>query len=80
MAAEIFFLGCAEFFSEILISKIGLKMNFRLITKSRAADPEIEILTRSILKPYGSAATMPTAWVPRLIFFPKPLVTTGCFR
>ena len=38
----------------------------RIITKNHAADPEIRFLTKSILKPYGRAAVMPTAW--ELIF------------
>ena len=37
-------------------------MNLRIITKHHAADPEIGFLTKSILKPYGRAAAMPTAW------------------
>ena len=37
-------------------------MNLRIITKNRGADPEIGFLTKSILKPYGRAAAMPTAW------------------
>ena len=41
---------------------MGLKMNLRTITNNRALDPEIEFLTKSILKPYSRAAAMPTAW------------------
>ena len=41
---------------------MGVKMNLRIITKNHAANPEIGFLTKSILKPYGSAATMPIAW------------------
>ena len=37
-------------------------MNLRIITKNNAADPEIGFLTKSILKPYGHAAAIPTAW------------------
>ena len=36
-------------------------MNLRLMTKHHAADLEIGFLTKSILKPYGRAAAMPTA-------------------
>ena len=32
-----------------------------MITKDHAADPEMGFLTKSILKPYGRAAVMPTA-------------------
>ena len=37
-------------------------MNFRIITKNRAADPEIGFLIKSILEPYGRATAMPTPW------------------
>ena len=37
-------------------------MNLMIIRKNRGADPEIGFLTKSILKPYGRAAAMPTAW------------------
>ena len=36
-------------------------MNLRMLTKTHAADPE-GFLTKSILKPYGRAVAMPTAW------------------
>ena len=35
-----------EFFSRILIFKMRLKMNSRIITKSYTADPEIGFLTK----------------------------------
>ena len=41
---------------------MGVKINSRIITKNHAADPEIGFLTKSILKPYGLATAMPTAW------------------
>ena len=41
---------------------MGVKMNLRIITKNHAADPEIGFLTKSILKPYGCATTVPPAW------------------
>ena len=41
---------------------MGVKMNFRIITKNRAADPQIEFRTKSFLKPCGRAAAMPTPW------------------
>ena len=37
-------------------------MNLRIITKNHAADSEIGFLTKSILKPYGRATALPTAW------------------
>ena len=39
-----------------------VKMNLRVITKNRAADPEIGFLIKSILKPYGRATVMPPSW------------------
>ena len=56
------FLGVKEFFSWLFISKMGVKMNFRIITKYRWADPERRFLTKSILKPYGYATAMAPAW------------------
>ena len=41
---------------------MGVKRNFRIVTKNDAADPEIGFLTRSISKPYGRATTMPRVW------------------
>ena len=41
---------------------MGVKMNFRIITKNHAADPEIRFLTKSISKPFGRATAMPPAW------------------
>ena len=38
-----------------------VKINLRIITKNRVADPEIGFLTKSISKPNGSATAMPTA-------------------
>ena len=42
-------------------------MNQRMITKNLAAYSEIGFLTKLILKPYGRAATMPTAWELRYV-------------
>ena len=42
---------------------MGVEMNLRIITKNHASDPEIGFLTKSILKPYGRAAALPTALV-----------------
>ena len=36
-------------------------MNLRIITKNHEADPEIELFTKSILKPLGRKAAMPTS-------------------
>ena len=42
-----------DFFSKNLISKLGVKMNLRTITKIHAADQEITLRTKSLLNPYG---------------------------
>ena len=57
---------CQGFFSWILNSKIGVKINFRIITKNHTADPEKRFLTKSILKAYGRATAMPPAWELRI--------------
>ena len=44
-----------------MILKMGVKRNLRILKKNHAADPEIEFLTKSILKPFFLAAAMPTA-------------------
>ena len=50
-------------------------MNLRIITKSHQAESEIGFLTKSILKPYGRAAAMPTVW--KLIFDPIKATATA---
>ena len=60
--SKIKFLVSRSFFAEILISKMGVKMNLRIITKNHAADPKIGFLIKSISKPNGRATAMPTAW------------------
>ena len=57
-----FFFGVKEFFSCIMISKMSVKMNLRIIMKHHAADPEIGFLTKSISKSDSGARAMPTAW------------------
>ena len=46
---------------EILIRKMGVKMNFRIKNKNHRADPEIGYLTKSILKPYDRRTVISTA-------------------
>ena len=41
---------------------MAVKMNFVIITKNHAADPEIWFLAKSISKSNGCAKAMPTAW------------------
>ena len=47
--------------------KMVEEMNLRIITKNDAADPEIGFLTKSIPKPHGRSAAMPTALDLRMI-------------
>ena len=47
---------------------MAVKMNFRIKTKSHAADQEIGFLAKSISKFNGCATAMPQAW--ELILFP----------
>ena len=56
-----FFLRCQEFVSWTLISKMGVKMNLRIIMKNLPADLEIWFLTKAISKPNGHATAVPTA-------------------
>ena len=42
-----------------MISKIGVKINLKIITKNHEADPEIGFLTKSISKRYGNKTAMP---------------------
>ena len=55
------FFGVKEFFIHFEL-KMGVKMNFRIIPKNHAADPEIGSLTKSISMPYDRATAMPKAW------------------
>ena len=55
------FFDAKEFSTSFLISKMGLKMNLRIITKNHAADPEIGFFAKSISKSNGPTA-LPTAW------------------
>ena len=41
---------------------MAVKINFRIIKKRYAADPEIGFLTKSISKANGYATAMPPAW------------------
>ena len=50
-----------------MISRSGVKMNLRIITKNHASYPEIRFLTKSILKPYDRATAMPQAWELKVI-------------
>ena len=45
-----------------MISKMGVKMNLRMIMKNYKTDPEIGFPQKSIPKPYGRATAMPPAW------------------
>ena len=50
---KMIFLCVKEFFSWIWISKMGVKMNFRIISKNHAADSKIGSPQKSILEPMG---------------------------
>ena len=52
------FFSVKEFFSWILISKIDVKLNLRIITKNHAADSKKGPPLKSILEPIG--LTSPT--------------------
>ena len=62
-----------------MISKIGLKMHLRIITKNHAADPEIGFLTKSISKPFGRTAAMPPAWELKRQKFVSKLIISCLF-
>ena len=53
---------CQWFFSCLLITKIGRKINLRIKAKNNRADLEIGLLKKSISKPYGRATAMTPAW------------------
>ena len=55
------FIGVKKFIAWILISKMGIKMILRIITKNHEADPELGFFTKSIWQPYGRSMTMPPA-------------------
>ena len=52
----------SNFFTWILISKMGVMMNLRIISKNHEADPEIAFLKKPISKPYSRATAMPPAY------------------
>ena len=56
------FLVSRNFFSWVLIWKMGVKMNLRIITKNCAADQLLGFLKKSISKPYCRATAMPPVW------------------
>ena len=45
--------GSRIFFSEISISEMGVRMNFSMLRKNHAADPEIGFRKKSSSKPHG---------------------------
>ena len=48
---------------------MAVKMNFRIITKNQAADPEIGFLTKLLSKPYGLLTAVPLAWELKSVTF-----------
>ena len=51
-----------NFSAWILITKMGVKMTLRIITKNHDVDTEKGFRKKSISKPYGRATAMPPAW------------------
>ena len=47
------YLGAKKVFSGILISKMGVRINFRIITKNPATDSRMRSLKKSISEPMG---------------------------
>ena len=56
------FFWCQDIFFMNFDFKNGGKMNLSITTKNHGTDPKIELLTKSISKPFGRATTMPQAW------------------
>ena len=56
------FLRCQGFFYINFDFKNGCENEFKDYTGKSSTDPDIEFLTKSIPKPYGCAAAMPTGW------------------
>ena len=57
-----FFFGVKEFFLIILISKMDLKMNLRIITKNHARDSKIGSPLKIDFRADGTHDSHPTAW------------------
>ena len=55
------------FFSQILISKMNVKMNLRIITKNHADDSKIGSSLKIDFKAEWTHESMPTAWVLRTV-------------
>ena len=55
------FFGVKKFFSLILISKMSVKMNFRIITKNHADDSKIRYPQKIDFRADGTHETHPTA-------------------
>ena len=53
----------------MLISKMGVKMNLRIIRKHYATDPEKEFFTKSISEPigYSPRTPIPKAWELKMV-------------
>ena len=47
---------------------MGVKMESTIITQNHAADPEIRLLIKLILKPYYRSPAMSTAWELKYFF------------
>ena len=67
------FFGVEEFFSWILISKMGVKMNFRIIAKNHAADSKISFSRKIDFRADGTHESHLKAWELVLIQFWYPI-------
>ena len=56
------FFGVKEFFSGIMISKMSVTMNFRIITKNYATDSKIRSTQKIGFRADGTHESHPTAW------------------
>ena len=56
------FFGVKEFFSGIMISKMSVKMNFRIITKNYATDSKIGFPLKIDSRAVWTHESHPTAW------------------
>ena len=59
---KILFSSVKEFFSCIMISKMGVKMSFMIITKNHATDSKIRFLQKIYSRAGGPHEFHPTAW------------------
>ena len=59
---KILFSGVKDFFSCIMISKMGVKMSFMIITKNHATDSKIRFPQKIDFRADGTHESHPAAW------------------